>query len=296
MQAPPTAKDVQKLCASESYIRHKPIHLQYAHLVDVKAIHVALYTVEHQTLNQLLDTSKQDSYLAPPKDVTLWLELSTKKQQKGRFKLCSFGVASQDLFEANGHSTNQICAKQTYYEKQGTVERSGGDLIQITQNIPHDARTQAQNLTMEVKCLIWACALLNLVYRFIDKEIESRGAPPFKIPQFHFVNAALAVEQTGERRVFLLEEVIGGLDSLEGPFRKYMNNVSADPLQQSDPGDEERGLFLAFTQHVQYFKTKKMVFVSDYQGVFLIMYASFQFNTNLISLQEDLHCSVIHKL
>jgi hypothetical protein len=30
--------------------------------------------------------------------------------------------------------------------------------------------------------------------------------------------------------------------------------------------DEERANFLAFSQHVQYWKTKKQVFVSDYQG------------------------------
>ena len=30
--------------------------------------------------------------------------------------------------------------------------------------------------------------------------------------------------------------------------------------------DEERAKFLAFSQHVQYWKTKKQVFVSDYQG------------------------------
>ncbi|KAG5650977.1 hypothetical protein H0H81_010347, partial [Sphagnurus paluster] len=239
-------------------------------------IHVALYTVEHRTLNQLLDTLKQDSYLAPPKDITLWLEISPKKQQKGGFKLCSFGVASQPLFNLeNSHQTNQICAKQTYYEKTGTVEQLGGDPIQVTQNIPHDGQTQAQHLTMEVKCLVWVRVLMNLVYQFIDKEIESRGAPPFKIPQFHFVDAALAVEHSGRQRVFLLEEVIRGPHSLEGPFKKYMNNVSAEPLQQSDVDDEEHGLFLAFSQHVQYFKTKKMVFVSDYQVVSCMLYISF---------------------
>lgn len=63
--------------------------------------------------------------------------------------------------------------------------------------------------------------------------------------------------------VFLLEEVIG---EGQGHFRKYVNNVSAVPVPFGNGDDEERALFLAFAQHVQYFKMKKLAFVSNYQG------------------------------
>ena len=45
-----------------------------------------------------------------------------------------------------------------------------------------------------------------------------------------------------------------------------MNNISATPTHFANEEDEEWANFLAFTQHVQYFKTKKMAFVADYQG------------------------------
>jgi len=77
----------------------------------------------------------------------------------------------------------------------------------------------------------------------------------------------IAIEQSSSafvKKTFLLEEVID-MDA-EGPFRKYLNNVSSEPLAMDTKKDEERANLLAFSQHVQYWKTKKQVFVSDYQG------------------------------
>ena len=100
----------------------------------------------------------------------------------------------------------------------------------------------------------------------------------------HFVEAALAIEQVEDgkdARVFLLEEVIG---KDEGRFWKYMNNVSPIPPQFADKKDEERAQFLAFTQHVQYFKMKKLAFVSDYQGKWLHQVISCSSNRLLIGM------------
>ena len=69
--------------------------------------------------------------------------------------------------------------------------------------------------------------------------------------------------------VFLVEEVIKG--DQQGPFRKCLNNVSPVPLAMNCNKDNIQAKFLAFTQHVQYWKTKKQVFVSDYQGKQCIM-------------------------
>jgi Alpha-kinase family len=107
--------------------------------------------------------------------------------------------------------------------------------------------------------------LLDLVYKFISED----GQSPFHIPKFRFVESALAMESSlddGKKNnaVFLVEEVIA--EENQGPFRKYLNNVSPIPLMMTSKEDEERAMFLAFSQHVQYWKTKKQVFVSDYQG------------------------------
>jgi hypothetical protein len=63
---------------------------------------------------------------------------------------------------------------------------------------------------------------------------------------------------------FLLEKVID--INMEGTFRKYLNNVSPNPLTMDTKEDEERAKFLAFSQHIQYWKTKQHTFISDYQG------------------------------
>jgi hypothetical protein len=75
-----------------------------------------------------------------------------------------------------------ICEKQTYYQKNALVERPGQGMVEVIQRIPHDSITQSHNLTMEITCLVWACVLLNIVYRFVDKGIASHGACPFHIP------------------------------------------------------------------------------------------------------------------
>jgi len=106
------------------------------------------------------------------------LDLSLKKQKKGGFKLAFFGIANLGLF-AGGSS---ICAKQTSYQKNTLVEHPGQGMVEVMQRILHDSIMQSHNLMMEITCLVWARALLNIVYRFVDKGIASHRAPPFLIP------------------------------------------------------------------------------------------------------------------
>lgn len=171
------------------------------------------------------------------------------------------------VFKVGGVDSEAICAKRTYSAVERVVEVNGL-LTKKTVNVPHEAEKQFQNLTMEVSCLVWAQALLDIVYDFIKEDLDPEGNLPFHVPQFRFVKAAIAIEQSSSSNVkktyFLLEEVIDS--NVEGPFRKFLNNVSPEPLVMKTKEDEERARFLAFSQHVQYWKTKKQVFVSDYQG------------------------------
>ena len=208
-------------------------------------------------------------YLGNPQDIILHLDLAPERQQKGAFKITVFGTANQPVFQGRTDSF-EVCTKQSYYEKKRAIwDIQEKKEVEISQSIPHDRCHQLQNLSMEIACLAWARVLLDLIYHFVEKEITHRGKPPFSIPEMQFVGAALAIEETPsapgkDGQVFLLEEVIG---RDEGPFRKYLNNVSPVPLPFSNAKDQERAAFLAFSQHVQYFKTKKLVFVSDYQGM-----------------------------
>ena len=175
-----------------------------------------------------------------------------------------------------GADSETICAKRTYDAAERIVEVNGSLTKKIV-NVPHEGEKQLQNLTMEISCLVWAQALLDIVYDYIKEDsglkLESPGPSklpnlPFNLPMFRFVKAAIAIEQSSstpaKKTTFLLEEVVDS--ETEGPFRKFLNNVSPEPLMMKTKEDEERAKFLAFSQHVQYWKTKKQVFVSDYQG------------------------------
>jgi hypothetical protein len=202
-----------------------------------------------------------------PLSTTLQLDLSPSRIKKGGFKIAAFGTCTTSLFKSS--ITQDICAKRTYHVvERVTVSDSpaNGSLVTTCIDVLHDSRKQFQNLAMEVACIVWAQALLDDVYDFITKGIGRLGKPPFQVPPFRFVESALAVEVSPDQKaaVFLVEEVIA--EDQQGPFRKYLNNVSPVPLMMSRKEDEDHTSFLAFTQHVQYWKTKKQAFVSDYQG------------------------------
>ena len=115
---------------------------------------------------------------------------------------------------------------------------------------------------MEIACAVWARSLLNLIYDFIDNEMKHFGRNPFHIPQFHFVNSALGMEPHDSdthgrhwKNVFLIEEVIH--EDEQGPFQKYLNNMSPVPLLMSCDEDVERVMFLSFSQHIQILEDKE---------------------------------------
>jgi hypothetical protein len=135
---------------------------------------------------------------------------------------------------------------------------------------------ELSKLFREANVLYWAKSLLKLTYDFIDRCIASSSEPPpFLIPRVRFVEAglALAYHQGGSKpgskngstcAVFLLEEFI---DSDGEEFVKFIYNMDANPLVDYDDYGYDLAVFFAFTQHVQYVKTGKLAFISDYQGV-----------------------------
>ena len=255
-------------------------------LVCLTTFNVVVYPVECRTWAQLLDESASEPttqisigklgnklYLGKPTPSTLQLDLNASNLKKGGFKLAAFGTSMPGVLK-EGADSEAICAKRTYNAVEKVVEVNGM-LKKKSINVPHEGEKQFQNLAMEVSCLVWAQALLDIVYDFIKEDSDSNSTKnlpflPFPIPQFRFVKAAIAIEQSSsavtsvKKTTFLLEEVVDS--STEGPFRKFLNNVSPEPLVMKTKEDEERAKFLAFSQHVQYWKTKNKVFVSDYQG------------------------------
>jgi hypothetical protein len=126
---------------------------------------------------------------------------------------------------------------------------------------------------MELRCLSWACVLLRIVYHFVQRFIRMHNHPPFAIPQLVFVDTALAMIPGPDKDLYLLEQCI--TDNNKGKFRKYINNRAAIPTIFENDDDKERAEFLAFSQHYQYLKTHKMLFVSDYQGKDMDTFSSY---------------------
>ncbi|KAF9231982.1 hypothetical protein BU15DRAFT_55558 [Melanogaster broomeanus] len=176
----------------------------------------------------------------------------------------------------------QVVVKRPFYRVYSNqVEKSGPYKIGRYALVD-----EMKKLFSEANVLFWAKALLQLTYIFIDRcIIASPTPPPFVIPEVRFVEAGLALSfapgaskagsKTGSARAaFLVEELIGGGD---GEFVKFIHNMDPNPLQEDEYG-YELSLFFAFTQHVQYVKTRGLAFISDYQG--LHIYSALMMSTN----------------
>lgn len=108
-----------------------------------------------------------------------------------------FGKTNQPLFSDDCN----ICAKQSFYSKTKTVTQRNGSSVEIRQDIPYDGIKQAQDLIMEVTCLNWAHALLEMVYTFIGEWMDKNPRGKYKeieVPELRFVKAGLAIEQVSE--------------------------------------------------------------------------------------------------
>ncbi|KAJ7145316.1 hypothetical protein C8R43DRAFT_953394 [Mycena crocata] len=240
-------------------VQTHPSKVEVHSLFQNKVIPMVVYLMKtFMKLGDLEVTTDWTTFCLGPQPVTVILDQDPKGRMLGAFKVANLGTTNPSIFDVP-----EICAKQTYYATRAlTVVGTPA----TTQHVLHDAQRQGKLLCMETRCLAWGQVLLQIVYDFIRCFIREHGDPPFPIPQTCFVKAALATTNiNGKPDLFLLEERIDPL--VEGKFRKFMNNRSAVPIVYQDAEDCERAEFLSFTQHVQYWRTHKMVFVSDYQAV-----------------------------
>lgn len=183
---------------------------------------------------------------------------SNKGRKYGTFKGAARAKIQPSIFDGS----TIVCAKYAYYLKKSPTT---GKMVKIAYN----PMTQLSRLEMEVRCIQWGQALLDLVFIFMNGEIARRGLQKhvgeLQIPSLRFVRTALAISHgRAEQAVYMLEEFI---DTENVKFVKYINNDSPVPRIFANPEDDHRAEFLAFAQHVQYWKTKGLIFVSDFQGM-----------------------------
>ena len=232
-------------------------------IAQVRAITVSLHLLRHLNLQQVMDLSTstplipmvpQDiqtielvgsGYFDEARSAQLTINFDPRTSKKGGFKFAFFGTCSVLLLDTL--RCNRICAKACFQQDKG-----GKDQVCP----PSD---QVRKLLMELRCLSWAHALMTLVYSFVD----SFECPTIEVPTVTFVAAALAIGQNTTKEkgdVLLLEQPI------QGSFRKFIHNGSAAILPMPNAEMQNIAEFLSFSQHVQYLKTKKLAFISDFQG------------------------------
>ena len=198
-------------------------------------------------------------------DVTQKLKYGAfKSMREGRINLvglvgpCPFPMVA-------GAPGPSVVLKQPYMDNPGTIDADSSSAIPTLSLSPDD---QARELSADALSTQWADSLLRDVYDFISEyQKQANTTCPVKIPSFRFVTTGLAMATlpSNKREIFLVEELIRGE---EGPWRKYLNNNSSRPCQFPDDDDEnrQRADFLAFAQHVQYWRTGCLAFTSDFQG------------------------------
>ena len=238
-----------------------------------EVVQVLVNPVRRLSFSQLLDMEESATWLSPKSSFyQLHISRGQEHQKHGGFKTAS--PAHLDSTNNNPFLESfpkglrrSLYAKQVFY-------RTNAGPTGITRRY-YLGPSAISRIGTELRCIIWAQALLQLSYDYIKSFDDVNGPPPVHLmhpPQFRFVHAALAVEQgkpTRDARAFLLEEEID--EAAEGKFRKYFNNTSPVPCQFSEnentTANRLRAGFLAFTQHLQFWKTGKLVFVADYQGM-----------------------------
>ena len=235
-------------------------------VVQVAAIKVIVYPLPIKSYDVLVNQRRSakssgfTTWMQEVKPMTAILFLKQGDNVKyGSFKGMRRATIDPLPFEFEAQES-WIAVKQAYRRK-----------VKLDEVRPLDVCRQVEVLSQDVLGTQWASALLSLVYDFIADEQQKPGLghPPFDILQLRYVKVALATsippsDKSKEQEAYLLEELID--PAIEGKWRKYINNDSAIPIPYRHLGDQQRGEFLAFCQHVQYWKTNKLVFVSDFQG------------------------------
>jgi hypothetical protein len=166
--------------------------------------------------------------------------------------------------ESGNNNRCRVALKQPYLSNP----RTSSDSSSVISVLAVSPDNQVKELAADSLSIQWAAALLQDIYEFIVSYHQKHGVKcPVKIPVFWFVTSGLAMTnvpgaEPSNKEVFLIEELIQS----DGPWKKYINNNSTRPCHFSDHDNRRRSEFLAFCQHVQYWRTDGLVFTSDFQG------------------------------
>ncbi|KAI9434818.1 hypothetical protein H4582DRAFT_1818383 [Lactarius indigo] len=190
---------------------------------------------------------------------------TTQKLQYGAFK--SMREGQLDITGPLPFPNKGVALKQPYLSNYSHTSDLSSSAAAPTLSLSPDE--QIKTLAADALSIQWASSLLEDVYDFVVFYHQSHVHCPVIIPQFRFVKSGLAITNTPgvaptQKEAYLVEELIRSED--DGPWRKYINNGSSRPLHFRDFENRRRADFLAFCQHVQYWRTGCQAFTSDFQG------------------------------
>ncbi|KAF9072311.1 hypothetical protein BDP27DRAFT_1418217 [Rhodocollybia butyracea] len=247
-------------------------------ILHESAIPVRIWRGKNLHLDELISLASRGAdwseYCDEGPSSTLCVDLRPKKALTGEFKMTNLGRSQPPVFDGPEIAIKQLFFTKTVFKSKPHEDPSGSKdrETKVEKAIyPYDPKVQHPALVMELKLTLWGRALLNLVYAYIKSVNPEEDISRFiEVPQFRFTQVALAVEmlpssEPGARpKVFLLEENLETMK--QGQFRKYMSNMPHIFLIFDDKENAARADFLRFAQHVMYWKTGKLAYVSDFQG------------------------------
>ncbi|KAK7041275.1 hypothetical protein R3P38DRAFT_349022 [Favolaschia claudopus] len=236
---------------------------------------IQFFAINDCSLNDLLADRRFQGFVCDPANACLGSLVIEAGNYLGigTFKTAEIGYLTL-LHLTAGHlgarANEPVAVKRMYKRRKTPTDANPGKWVlnRLTSADEHS------KILMEANVLFWATSIMNFTYSFIYHFIQSSSErPPFEIPEIRFVRAGVAIvhdQSTGPTtlkcsisRTYLIEERIN--EAKDG-FYKFINNGSAVPLTMTRKDATELSEFLAFTQHVQFYKTKGAVYLSDLQG------------------------------
>ncbi|KAF7361004.1 hypothetical protein MSAN_01130600 [Mycena sanguinolenta] len=277
----PDASNIKKALAQQSQPRTKALK----GLFDNTTCDVLIYILPTATWTDAIKNPHIFSELKNIIPCHNVIYYNTKSQRtSGGFKTAIPGKLGTQIFDAE---KRDVCLKQAF------------SLAENGQKVIHAPISQLSFLGGELNILGWATTMMDIVYRYIKIQEPDVGTPPFHVPVMRFVRGGLAICQNETKETYLVEEWI------DGEFVKYIHNRSGQPHHFQNGEYDLRARFLSFCQHVQFYKTDKAAYVSDFQGG-LELLTDPQIisdpdlgitplfgdgNTNYAALAKDHHCN-----
>ena len=244
--------------------------------------HINYYDIDPKPLNDLLEGSNRRFHIDYENGLQGSLAINCRHiLGRGAAKTTHSAILSvlnaPSSSSGLGHKPNEpVVAKRFYYIANDVT----GVVPKEAKIMRYSLEDERRKVEAEANLLYWADSLMSLANSWIQAQIAQRtncGDPcPLNIPKLRFVRGGVASVQGAYHKAelgklyyqpsatYIIEEPI---TSALGEFTKYVHNVDATPqLPSFDEPAYEIAEFLCFVQHLQYWKTDAMVYISDFQG------------------------------